>query len=221
VQNTMGVTAVHPIPADVVAGQISAVLDDIGADAIKIGMLANADICRSVAAALSDVLVPVVLDPVMVATSGDRLLEDDAISLITDQLAPRAQVITPNLPEFDLLCGLDMPTDDARVAAAKDYVKRTGAAVALKGGHGTDVRLRNVLITPGGLHMSEYSRIKSRHTHGTGCTFSSAIAALLARGEALPEAMQQAGDFVHQAIVNAPGFGQGHGPLDFLNTLKN
>lgn len=218
VQNTRGVSAVHALPADIVAGQIDTVLSDIGADAIKIGMLANAPICRAVVQSLKQADCPIVLDPVMVATSGDALLDSETIEALIKQLIPLATIITPNIPEFDVLCGLKNPTDDARLTAAKQFVSKTGVSLLLKGGHGKADIVTDILVTHSGIHRTETQRLKTRHTHGTGCTLSSAIACQLSKGISLPEAVSQAVQFVHHAIKNAPGFGGGHGPLDFLST---
>jgi len=217
VQNTVGVTAVQTMTPEIVSGQIDAVLSDLGADAIKIGMLATAQICRVVADMLKDVDCPIVLDPVMVATSGDKLLDDDAIEILSTQLAHRATVLTPNLPEFDLLCGLTGPSSEERLDAAMAYVKRTGSSLVIKGGHDRGPVLQNHLVTPEKTYTERYNRIDTRHTHGTGCTMSSAIACYLARGDSLPEAFRNAGDFVHNAIKTAPGLGKGHGPLNFID----
>lgn len=220
VQNTQGVSAVHTLPPDIVSGQIEAVLSDIGADAIKIGMLATAPICKVVAQSLNDAHCPIVLDPVMVATSGDPLLRSETVDVLKQFLIPMARVITPNLPEFDILCGLENPADDARIEAAKQFVSRKGVALVLKGGHGAGRTVTNLLFTGDAIHRYETERLSTAHTHGTGCTLASAIACCLAKGVALPEAVSIAGEFVHNAILNAPGFGSGHGPLDFFNQDK-
>jgi hydroxymethylpyrimidine/phosphomethylpyrimidine kinase len=209
VQNTRGVGAVHAVPPDIVAGQIEACLTDIGADAIKIGMLGSAKLIKAVADALKGVRVPVVLDPVMAATSGDRLLPENAVRSLIKELFPRASVVTPNLPETRALVG----RGGAETAGRK--LMSLGARAALiKGGHATSATVDDVLVWSGGVETYAFPRIKTRHTHGTGCTLSTAIACGLAQHLSLPLAVGRAREYVQNAIATAPGLGKGHGPLN-------
>ena len=215
VQNTLGVTAVHPIPLDIIEAQGRAVLDDIGADAIKTGMLGDVGTV-DVAARLIDAGrgVPVVIDPVMIAKGGASLLDPRAVEAVRSELVPRATLLTPNAPEAEALTGLPATsTDDLRRAG--DALLRMGArAVLMKGGHVPGDRLVDLLITADGESAFEAARIETRHTHGTGCTLASACAASLAQGLDLTAAVARAWDYVHRAIEAAPGLGKGHGPLD-------
>lgn len=216
VQSTTGVSAVHPVPLDIITGQISAVLDDIGADAIKTGMLASADVIKTVARALDASkaqAIPLIVDPVMAATSGGRLADDSAVAAIKAVLVPRAALITPNIPEAEALTGLTITDLDGQRAAAEALLKAGARAVLVKGGHleGSDVI--DLLLTRNGMRLFTRPRLRTRHTHGTGCTLASAIAALMAQGLALDRAAEQAGDYLHEAIRQAPGFGKGSGPV--------
>ncbi|WP_371395650.1 bifunctional hydroxymethylpyrimidine kinase/phosphomethylpyrimidine kinase [Fretibacter rubidus] len=214
VQNTLGVSAVEVMPADIVRGQIRAVLDDIGADVIKIGMLANAAIIDVVAEELADTPAYVVLDPVMVATSGDTLLEDDAVEALKTKLIPLCDVITPNVPEAEMLTGIKI-TEISDLSKAGDALLSMGAYAALmKGGHLDTKSIVDILVTEEGANMMTGPRIYSRHTHGTGCTLASALAANMALGVPLEEAVQNARDFVFEGIRSAPKFGKGNGPLN-------
>jgi hydroxymethylpyrimidine/phosphomethylpyrimidine kinase len=211
-QNSRGVFGVQTMPAPFVALAIETVLSDIGADAIKLGMLANADIIMAVAGALP-AGVPVVLDPVMVATSGAVLLPDNAIAALRARLIPRAAIITPNLPEAARLTGLPL-RDAADYAAAGRALLAIGAAAALiKGGHGEGELLTDTLVHEGGVEIFTQPRIATRHTHGTGCTLAAAIATGLAQRMTLTDAVGRARHYLRNAILQAPGFGQGHGPV--------
>ncbi len=213
-QNTLGVQGVEAISPGMVAQQIASCISDIGVDAVKIGMLADAGVIAAVAGALEGVAAPVVLDPVMIATSGAVLVGPDAVAALREVLFPRAALLTPNLPELAHLAGRDLPTHEAMVAAAGELAAATGAAVLAKGGHAEAERITDVLIVPGKAPLAfTHARIITRHTHGTGCTLSSAIATLLGRGASLPEAVRLARQFVFAAIGAAPGYGGGHGPL--------
>lgn len=213
-QNTLGVQGIAAIAPAMVAQQIASCVDDIGVDAVKIGMLADAEVIAAVAHALEGVAVPIVLDPVMIATSGAVLVGPEAVAALRATLFPRATLLTPNLPELAHLAGRALPTHEAMVAAAEELAAETGAAVLAKGGHADGDRITDVLIVPGEAPLSfDHARIDTRHTHGTGCTLSSAIATLLGRGEGLAEAVGQARRFVFAAIEAAPGYGAGHGPL--------
>lgn len=213
-QNTLGVQGVAGITPEMVTQQIASCVDDIGVDAVKIGMLAAPDVIRAVAGALEGVDVPIVLDPVMIATSGAVLVGPEAVAALRETLFPRAALITPNLPELEHLAGRTLPTHEAMVEAAQDLAEKTVAAVLAKGGHATGDVITDVLIVPGKPPVSfTHARIETRHTHGTGCTLSSAIATVLGRGESLPDAVRLARDFVRRAIEAAPGYGAGSGPL--------
>jgi hydroxymethylpyrimidine/phosphomethylpyrimidine kinase len=212
-QNTLGVTGVQPMDPDIVTRQIDAVAADFTISAVKIGMLANAGIVRAVAASLErHRLQPVVLDPVMIAKGGDALLSPEAIASLRDELMPLASIVTPNIPEAEALTGRTIATvADMRDAATK--LLRSGArAVVIKGGHldgpavdlFADARSSEELSAP---------RLNTVHTHGTGCTFASAIAARLALGDDLVTAVRAAKAYVRRAIELAPGLGHGHGPL--------
>ena len=201
-QNTLGVQAVMPVPAEMVAAQIAACVSDIGVDAVKIGMIGSAETAHAVADALRDMHVPVVFDPVMVATSG-ALLADDATVAAFARLMRAATVVTPNLTELAALGG-----DAASLAAAN----RT--AVLVKGGHGDGEMLTDRLVGPDGeVARWDSPRIDTRQTHGTGCTLASAIAVGLARGETLHRAVERARAFVRLAMLGAAGLGGGHGPM--------
>lgn len=223
VQNTLGVTGIHAIPQSIVADQMRAVLRDLGADAIKTGMLASASLIETVADVLEAEApdAPLVLDPVMVATSGDALVDDTAADAIRSRLVPRAALITPNIPEAQRLTGLSIDDLDAQIAAAEALIEAGARAALVKGGHMSGAVLRDVLVSPRGLQIFERERLDTPHTHGTGCTLASAIAGLIARGHALPDAVSRAGDYLHEAIRRAPGFGAGHGPVDHFWMLRD
>jgi len=218
-QNSVGVQAIVPMAGDVVADQITACISDIGVDAIKIGMLHDADIIAHVARVLEDVPAPIVLDPVMIATSGAALIDPAAIAALREHLFPLASLITPNLPELGHLLGRSLSTSADMVAAAEELSEATGAAVLAKGGHTDDARIIDVLYIPanpvhGGRAVQfDHARIDTPHTHGTGCTLSSAIATFLGHGQPLEHAVRLGRQFVIRAIEAAPGFGAGNGPL--------
>ena len=213
-QNTQGVFGVHPVPDDFIAQQIDLCLSDIGADAIKTGMLHSAGVIDTILAHLpAD--VPLVVDPVMVAKGGSPLLEAEALEALKTRLIPRATLITPNLPEAELLLGRSIgESAEEMVASANELLLMGCKAVLLKGGHATGDTLTDVLIMLGMKPiLLKTKRIHTQHTHGTGCTFASAITAGIAQGMALPEAVQRAHAYVQAAIAAAPGLGHGHGPL--------
>ncbi len=214
VQNTCGVSAVHRIPQDIVAGQIKAVLDDIGADVIKTGMLVDADMIHTVADALSGYHGPLVLDPVMVAKGGAALLRDDAVIALTARLIPHATLLTPNVPEAERLTGITITTADDMRDAGNALLDLGCTDVLMKGGHLTGDALTDWLITADGAVRFDDARIQTRHTHGTGCTLATAVAVGLGQGLSLVDAVVRARAYVRGAIVHAPGFGSGHGPLN-------
>ena len=217
VQNTLGVTATHKVPPDIVREQIAATLSDIGADAVKTGMLGSAAMVETVAEALAAYApgIPLVVDPVMVAKGGAALLDDDAVAMLKVRLLPMAALLTPNLPEAGRLFGFTprMPEDTGRIEAAmRDLGIR---ALLLKGGHGDDAdTVTDWLFTADGVTPRTLPRQDTRHTHGTGCTLASAIACGLALGLPLADAVHRAQDYVQTAIRTAPGLGRGHGPLN-------
>ncbi len=219
VQNTLGVSAVHDIPLDIVAGQITAVLDDIGADVIKTGMLSSAAIVETVAATLQGNKIPRVVDPVMRAKGGHALLADDAAAALKRHLIPGAALITPNLPEAEALTGRTIATISDMNAAIPDLLQLGAQAVLLKGGHLTGERLVDMLITPKDVMRFEDERIDTTSTHGTGCTLASAIATGLAQGLSLREAVSRARAYVREAMRTAPKIGKGHGPLNHGHTV--
>ena len=213
VQNTLGVSAIHRVPADVVVAQMRAVIDDIGVDAVKIGMLGDADLIAAVATVLRDARVPIVLDPVMVAKGGASLLADDAVAALVRYLLPLAAIVTPNTPELAALTGVEFEDEGDAVLAAQELLGMGARAVLAKGGHLAGGEVADWLVT-GNLQTRFASpRIDTRHTHGTGCTLASAIATGLGRGESLVDAVAAARAYVLGAIAHAPGFGAGHGPV--------
>ena len=221
VQNTLGVHGIHEVPVEIVRGQMKAVLDDIGADAVKTGMLHSAEIVEAVAAALEEhPEIPFfVVDPVMVAKGGASLLEGSAVTALKEVLIPLATLVTPNVPEAEALTGRKIVDLDSQKAAADALLGLGCEAVLLKGGHLEGSTLFDVLATQETMQTLSSPRIDTRHTHGTGCTLASAVAALLAQGVELTAAVATARDYVHEAIRTAPGFGKGHGPLNFLASV--
>ena len=217
-QNTTGVRAIHGIPPQMLADQIDAVVEDVGVDAVKIGMLHSPDIVRSVADAIDrHQLERIVLDPVMVATSGAVLIDDPAIAALVDQLFNRAELITPNLDEAALLVGRKLETEQAMEAAANELLGKGARAVLLKGGHLPGDVVSDLLIVQGGApYWMRAPRIASANTHGTGCTLSSAIAAYLALGLSLVDAVEAARSFVRAALQAGANVktGSGSGPLN-------
>ena len=213
-QNTLGVTAVHVLPIEIVRAQLDAVLADLGVDAIKVGMLATAAIVEAVADGLGAApAVPIVVDPVMVAKGGAPLLAEDAVEAVRARLLSLATLVTPNLPEAERLSGRPIATEADRLAAC-EAIGAAGCAVLLKGGHGDGDEIVDLLWDRGEIHRFVHPRQHTRATHGTGCTLSSAIAARLACGETLRDAVSGALDYVQAAIATAPGLGAGHGPLN-------
>ena len=220
VQNTLGVSDVHPLTAELVRAQARAVLDDIGADAIKTGMLGEAALIEAVGDLIADAGVPAVIDPVMVAKGGARLLPPFAIQAVLDVLTPLAALLTPNAPEAAALTGLTVETTDDLRRAGEWLLGRGAAAVLMKGGHIGGDRVVDLLMTPTGETRFETGRIETRHTHGTGCTLASACATGLAQGHSLDLSVARAHAYVQRAIRGAPGFGRGHGPLDHAWPLR-
>ena len=215
-QNTLGVHGVLPVPTEFIRQQIAVVLDDIGADAIKTGMLHDVATIEAVCAELAARApgVPLVADPVMVAKGGHPLLQPDAVETLMRRLLPLATIITPNLPEAEVLTGMTIRDEQQMHDAAAMMLTLGVPAVLLKGGHLEGDRVVDLLVTEAGIEAFESKRIDTRHTHGTGCTLASAIAAGLAQGLSLRDAVIRARAYVRAAILSAPGYGHGHGPLD-------
>lgn len=226
VQNTLGVQAVHPIPLDILEGQIDAILSDIGADAIKIGMLHSSKVVNLVAEMIEKYGIRnVVLDPVMVSTSGHKLIEDDAIESIKNRLIPLSRVITPNIPEAEILSGCKISSDQDFEQIAKKLSFNKSVSVLLKAGHLDNDCLVDYFynVEDNTITLLPSKRVKTRNTHGTGCTLSSAFASALARGEDLTLAAKSAKKYIEQAIVSGAEYeiGHGHGPVNHgFNPLK-
>ena len=221
VQNTLGVSAVHAIPTDIVIGQIAAVASDLRPAASKSGMLATRALVHAVAGAIrAHDLKNYVLDPVMVATSGDRLLDVDAELAITRELLPLATLVTPNLDEATILVGFTVGDADAMERAAVALVEAGAAAALVKGGHLPGEQMIDILYDGTALRAYARERIDTRNTHGTGCTLSAAVAAGLAHGASLVAAVEQALEYVHRAIASAPNLGRGNGPLNHFQRVR-
>jgi hydroxymethylpyrimidine/phosphomethylpyrimidine kinase len=220
-QNTLGVTTFEALSADLVTAQIEAVMSDIGAHASKTGMLANAAIVEAVAAAVEDLDVPLlVVDPVMIAKSGDRLLDDEAIAAMRLELLRRAFVVTPNVPEAETLSGITIRSDQDRQEAARRILALGATHVVIKGGHFSSDDISDLLYDGHRFVEFRTERIAGRHTHGTGCTFAAAITSQLALGRGLPEAIPLAQQYVAGAMRSAPNLGHGHGPMNHFWASK-
>ena len=218
-QNTVSVSAVHEVPTGIISAQIDAVLSDIGADAVKTGMLASSSIITCVADKLRRRPVPwLVVDPVMVAKSGDALLWEDAVDALKSLLVPLASVITPNMPEAEALTGMKIDTDSQVREAAEKFMAMGAKSVVVKGGH-REGPATDLFFDGSSFHEFTSPRIETANTHGTGCTFASAIAAGLARGMTLLQAVALAKDYVTEAIRSSFSVGQGHGPLNHFHKL--
>ena len=213
-QNTKGVMAAAPLAADLVAAQIEAVVSDLGVHAAKTGMLANAAIVEAVAAAADDLEIPfLVVDPVIVSTSGDPLLDDEGLLAMKKELVSRAHAITPNIPEAEVLSGVTIRSEQDRREAAKRLFALGPVYVVITGGHAAGDRIVDLVYD--GEVFTDYAtaRVEGHHTHGTGCTFSAALTAHLAHGRVLPDAIPLAQEYVAGAIRHAPGLGHGAGPM--------
>jgi hydroxymethylpyrimidine/phosphomethylpyrimidine kinase len=220
-QDTHTVHGVAKVSPDFVAQQMDVVLADIGADCIKTGMLSNADIVLRVAEVLAANApnIPVVIDPVMVAKGGARLLQLDTVDVVRDVLLPMATVLTPNVPEAETLTGQAITSEQDMEIAATALLAMGPKAVLMKGGHLDTDPVVDLLATVEGMTWFTSPRIQSTNTHGTGCTLASGIACGIAQGIALKAAVSQARSYVHKAIKTAPGFGTGHGPLNHGHTF--
>jgi hydroxymethylpyrimidine/phosphomethylpyrimidine kinase len=222
-QNTEGVFGIFPIPPDFIRRQMEVVLDDIGADAIKTGMLHDAVVIETIAAVLQQRAagIPLVVDPVMVAKGGAPLIERDAIEALKQLLIGRAEILTPNLPEAEILCGRAIGNTAEMQVAGEILLEFGCRAVLVKGGHLPGETVSDVLVTAAGARVWQSPRLSTRHTHGTGCTLASAIAAGLAQGLDIEGAVDRARAYVQRAIAGAPGLGRGHGPLDHNHPLRS
>jgi hydroxymethylpyrimidine/phosphomethylpyrimidine kinase len=213
-QNTVGVSCFEALSADLVTAQMEAVVSDIGVHAAKTGMLANAAIVEAVAAAVQELEIPwLVVDPVMVAKSGDRLLDEEAVGTMKSELLRRAFVVTPNIPEAETLAGMRIVSDADRQEAARRIARLGATAVIVKGGHLPTADIVDLLYDGHRFHEFRAPRIAGRHTHGTGCTFAAALASRLALGTSLAEAVPLAQEYVAGAMRHGLEIGRGHGPL--------
>ncbi|MBO8163267.1 MAG: bifunctional hydroxymethylpyrimidine kinase/phosphomethylpyrimidine kinase [Brevibacillus sp.] len=214
-QNTRGVAGVYPLPTEAVVSQMREVLTDLGVDALKTGMLFDAEIIRAVAGVIRDYRIKkVVVDPVMVAKGGAKLLLDEAVAALKQELLPLAEVVTPNLPEAEVLTGMPVRTQAEMEEAARRIHAMGARHVIVKGGHLDTEELVDVLFDGSRFHQFSHRRLITRHTHGTGCTFSAALTAELAKGTPLLEAAARAKRFIVEAIATAPALGGGHGPTN-------
>ena len=229
-QNTLGVQDISPVPPAFVVSQMTSILSDIGADMMKTGMLATREVIEAVAEALDKLApkLPMLVDPVMVATSGDKLLLDDAMDALQSLLVNHALLVTPNLPEASLLTRRDVDSIDDMKRAADTLMEAGAHAALIKGGHGGDRVVTDLLALQSGMHVFEHERLATTNTHGTGCTLASALSGQIAKAmvadaprdsagrpddATLRQASETALDYVHQAIKSAPDIGQGNGPL--------
>jgi hydroxymethylpyrimidine/phosphomethylpyrimidine kinase len=215
-QNTQRVAAVEALAPSIIASQIDAVVGDLGCDAAKTGMLGTANVVLAVAQSLARLIprIPLVVDPVMISTTGSRLLDADAVTVLCNKLLPRASVVTPNIPEAEILSALPIHDRADMLTAARAILALGPQAVLVKGGHLPGPVVHDVLVTAGSESEFVSPRIESKHTHGTGCTLAAALAVGLAQGLALPTAVDRARRYVISAISTAPGLGQGQGPLN-------
>lgn len=224
-QNTLGVSAVHDVPVDMVKAQISAVLSDIGADAVKIGMLSSKELVLAVSESLAEFsITDIVLDPVMVATSGDRLIAEDAVPVLLHNLAPRVRVLTPNIPEAETLSGItirsreDLPKVGRELSRKLSSISGRKVSVLMKAGHLDEGGMTDYFYNAEEKHLLELPspRMNSRNTHGTGCTLSSALASYLAQGYGLDDSVRKAKEYITKAIETGADYvlGHGHGPVN-------
>jgi hydroxymethylpyrimidine/phosphomethylpyrimidine kinase len=216
VQNTIGVSASYPVPPHIVSAQIRAVLDDIGADSIKTGMLVSAEVVQAVARSLKGPQIPIVVDTVLSAKAGTPLLDERGIDALKRYLLPMAALVTPNVPEAERLTGRDIATVDDMIGAATKLRESGARAVLIKGGHLSGEIVTDVLSDVSGVHRFSAPRLQNPSTHGTGCALASAIATGLADGLPLASAVQMARDFVRGAIASGLPFGDGIGPINHL-----
>lgn len=214
-QNTTGVASFQAVPADLVTAQIEAVVSDIGVHAAKTGMLPTAAVVEAVAAAVVDLEIPLlVVDPVMIATSGDRLIDEEAVASMKAELIGRALVVTPNIPEAEVLADIRITTDADRRNAARRIAAHGATAVIIKGGHWASRDILDLLYDGERFHEFRAERVAAASTHGTGCTFAAALTARLARGTPLADAIPMVQEYIAGALRSAPGLGHGHGPMN-------
>lgn len=214
VQNTLGVTGVHAAPIEIIEAQARAVLSDIGTDAVKTGMLGSVSVVEAVAGLLDAAKAPAVVDPVMVAKGGHSLLPREAVDAVRSLMIPRAALVTPNAPEAEALTGIEVADLDGQRRAAEALLALGATAALVKGGHVGGETVIDVLLTSSGETLFEGPRIDTTSTHGTGCTLASACATGIAQDMGLEQAVARAWAYVGEAIRRAPGYGQGHGPLN-------
>ena len=220
-QNTTGVRGIFEVTPEFLGQQIDAVFEDIRPDAVKIGMVSSADLIRMIAEKLREYRAEhIVVDPVMVATSGSKLLKEDAVNTLMTELLPLAEVITPNIPEAEILSGMAVRTEEDMVSAAEKIGRDTGCAVLLKGGHSLN-DANDLLWRDGSTRWFRGKRIDNPNTHGTGCTLSSAIASGLAKGMSLEAAVEQAKEYISGALAAGLDLGQGSGPMDHGFDLRS
>lgn len=210
-QNTVGVQRIYPLPLEEIEAQMDSVLSDIGVDVVKTGMLSDAKIIKVIADRIQDQIL--VVDPVMVATSGDVLITTEVIEALKQTLIPKAFLLTPNIPEAEKLTGMTITSLDSQIQAGKKLCALGAQNVLVKGGHHDGIEVLDVLVSQSMHRVFRSIRIDSTNTHGTGCTLASALATLLGRGIPLEQSVSEAIQYVQKAIRNAPNFGQGHGPL--------
>ena len=210
-QNTVGVQRIYPIPLIEVEAQMDSVLDDIGVDVFKTGMLADPTLMKMIANKIND--RPLVLDPVMVATSGDVLISEQAVQSLKDNLLPKAFLVTPNIPEAEVLTGVAISSTEDQITAGRRLLEMGATNALIKGGHRNGVEVQDVLVTPERQRVFRSVRISSQNTHGTGCTLASSLATLIGTEMPLEQCVSEAILYVQKCIRNAPGFGRGHGPL--------
>lgn len=222
-QDTKTVSDVYHVPPAAIVAQMSAALNDIGADVIKTGMLGEAQAVLAVALAIASLpaKIPLVVDPVMVAKGGASLLDTAAIKVLKDELCLRATILTPNIPEAEHLSGVPIRDLDDMKRAASILMTLGPEAVLIKGGHRPGDTIEDVLLSDKGFDVMMGRRINSRHTHGTGCTLASAIAVSLAQGMTIEDSVKRARSYVREAIRSAPGLGYGHGPLNHAHTVRS
>lgn len=221
-QDTRDVHGVVGVEPDFIRKQMEVVLADIGADAIKLGMLHDGPVIEAVCDVLENDAagIPVVADPVMVAKGGARLLSEGAVETLRNRLLPLSRLVTPNIPEAEVITGLSISDHDAERDAAGKILALGAQAVLMKGGHMAGETVTDSLFTAADSHVFRHPRIDTTSTHGTGCTLASAIAAGIAQGRDLKDAVERAIDYVQEAIRRAPGYGSGHGPLDHGHTMR-
>ena len=220
-QNSTGVKSIHPIPITHISKQIEFTSKDIMPDAIKIGMLNNSRVINIVLKSLSKLKIKkIILDPVMVAKGGAKLLDKQAINILREKLIQKVTLITPNIPEAEILANIKITSKEDMVKAGKKLIKIGAKNVLIKGGHLNSKFTYDILLEKNKIFVFKHKKIKSKHTHGTGCTLSSAIAVYYSCGKSLKKSCESAIKYVNQAIRNAPKYGKGHGPINHLNSIE-